>query len=50
VSGDLRAVHQLFDLEFRVNPEGVRQPNFVELFRQFAAEVDAAKTSNDDLP
>lgn len=50
VSGDLRAVRQLLDLEFRLNPEGVRQPTFVEIFRRLAAEVDEAKTSNDDLP
>jgi hypothetical protein len=32
-SGDLRASRQLTDLEFRLNPEGVRQMSGIELFR-----------------
>src|SRR5258708_15945018 len=32
-SGNLRASRQLTDLEFRLNPEGVRQMSGIELFR-----------------
>src|ERR1700731_351022 len=35
-SGDLRASRQLTDLEFRLNPEGVRQPSGIEVLRSFA--------------
>src|SRR5713101_5383038 len=35
-SGDLRASRQLTDLEFRLNPEGVRQKSGIELMRELA--------------
>jgi hypothetical protein len=35
-SGDLRASRQLTDLEFRLNPEGVRQESGIELMRSIA--------------
>jgi uncharacterized protein DUF5681 len=35
-SGDLRASRQLTDLEFRLNPEGVRQKSALELMRELA--------------
>jgi len=38
-SGDLRASRQLTDLEFRLNPEGVRQESGIELFRSLAEEA-----------
>ena len=38
-AGDLRACRQLTDLEFRLNPEGVRQASVVELFRSIAEKV-----------
>ena len=38
-SGDLRASRQLTDLEFRLNPEGVRQKSGIELFRELAEEA-----------
>lgn len=41
-SGDLRAARQLTDLEFRLNPEGVRQKSGVELFRELADEARKA--------
>ena len=39
VSGDLRASRQLTDLEFRLNPEGVRQKSGIELMRELAEEA-----------
>jgi hypothetical protein len=44
-SGDLRASRQLTDLEFRLNPEGVRQQSVLELFRELgqAALKDEAR-------
>ena len=38
-SGDLRASRQLTDLEFRLNPEGVRQKSGIELMRELAEEA-----------
>jgi hypothetical protein len=38
-SGDLRASRQLTDLEFRLNPEGVRQKSGIELMRELAQEA-----------
>jgi hypothetical protein len=35
-SGDLRGSRQLTDLEFRLNPEGVRQKSALELLRSLA--------------
>lgn len=49
-SGDLRASRQLTDLEFRLNPEGVRQKSGIELFRELAEEarkhLDAEELEN----
>jgi uncharacterized protein DUF5681 len=42
-SGDLRASRQLTDLEFRLNPEGVRQKSALELMREFAQETVKAE-------
>ena len=41
-SGDLRASRQLTDLEFRLNPEGVRQQSALELMRELAEETRKA--------
>jgi hypothetical protein len=41
-SGDLRASRQLIDLEFRLNPEGVRQQSGIELMRSIAADTRKA--------
>ena len=42
-SGDLRASRQLTDLEFRLNPEGVRQQSALELMRELAEETRKAE-------
>ena len=42
-SGDLRASRQLTDLEFRLNPEGVRQQSAIELLRSIAEGVRKAQ-------
>jgi hypothetical protein len=47
-SGNLRASRQLTDLEFRLNPEGVRQMSGIELFRalgQAALKAEAREQS-----
>ena len=41
-SGDLRAARQWTDLEFRLNPEGVRQKSGIELMRELADEARKA--------
>lgn len=47
-SGNLRASRRLTDLEFRLNPEGVRQMSGIELFRslgQAALKAEAREQS-----
>lgn len=47
VSGDQRAVRYLIELDLRLNPEDVRQPNGLELLREAFEREQARKAQID---
>ncbi len=47
VSGDQRAVRYLIELDLRLNPEDVRQPNGLELLREAFEREQARKAQMD---